>query len=162
MSEYSVPPSHLCPISLWSVNFNHFDQVSALCTAWGWWMWRGGWRCGDVIGQLLEPVQRGQWSARPGWREGSAKVYQFLHNCALVPWVNHFVSAECAMLSPHPRTTYHLTSSVQAEDEAEALKGALLHPICYCCATVKPPSWRKTQWAGHILTPKKVMVMSLH
>ena len=44
-----------------------------------------------------------------------------------------------AMLSPHPRTTYHLTSSVQAEDEAEALKGALLHPICYCCATVKPP-----------------------
>ena len=27
---------------------------------------------------------------------------------------------------------------------------------------MKPPSWRKTQWAGHILTPKKVMVMSLH
>ena len=22
--------------------------------------------------------------------------------------------------------------------------------------------WGKTQWAGHILTPKKVMVMSLH
>ena len=29
--------------------------------------------------------------------------------------------AERAMPSPHPRTTYHLTSSVQAEGEAEAL-----------------------------------------
>ena len=37
------PSSHLWPISLWSVNFNQFDQVSALCTAWGWQMWRGGW-----------------------------------------------------------------------------------------------------------------------
>ena len=83
--------------------------------------WRGGWWCGDVIGQLPEPVQRGQWSAQPGWREGSAKAYQFLHSCALVPWVNHSVSAESAMLSPHPRTTYHLTSSVQAEVEVEAL-----------------------------------------
>ena len=48
-----------------------------------------------------------------------ADVDQFLHNCALVPQVNHFVSAERAMLSPHPCTTYHLTSSVQAEDETE-------------------------------------------
>ena len=92
--------------------------LSALC---------GGNECdeaadrGEVSGQLLEPVRRGQWSARPGSREGSAKVFQFLHNCALVPQVNHFVSAERAMLSPHPRTTYHLTSSVQAEAEAEAL-----------------------------------------
>ena len=58
---------------------------------------------------------------RLGWREGGAEVFQILHNCASVPQVNHFVSAERAMLSPHPRTTYHLSSSVQAEVEAEAL-----------------------------------------
>ena len=76
---------------------------------------------GDVIGPLLEPVRRGQWSARTGWREGCAEVFRILHNSASVPQVIHFVSAECAMLCPHPCTTYHLTSSVQAENEAEAL-----------------------------------------
>ena len=35
-----------------------------------------------------------------------ADVDQFLHNCALVPQVNHYVSAECAMLCPHPCTTF--------------------------------------------------------
>ena len=39
-----LPPPHiLARISLRSVKLNQFDQVSALCTAWRWWMWRGCW-----------------------------------------------------------------------------------------------------------------------
>ena len=40
---FCPPPHILARISLRSVKLNQFDQVSALCTAWRWWMWRGCW-----------------------------------------------------------------------------------------------------------------------
>ena len=73
---------------------------------------RGGDKCAEVAGWWrCEWTTTGASAARvvkcaAGVVRELADVDQFLHNCALVPQVNRYVSAECAMLCPHPCTTF--------------------------------------------------------
>ena len=41
---------------------------------------------------------------------------------------------------------FHQTPGVQAAVEGGSTQGCSSSTICSCCATVKPPSWGKTQW----------------
>ena len=59
-----------------------------------------------------------RWSVRYWW---SVEVMHWGELLWFLLYLGSWIDAESAMLSPHPRTTYHLTSSVQAEVEVEAL-----------------------------------------
>ena len=123
----------------WCVNLNRSDQVPALCTAWGRWLWRGSclwrrdWRTAGAsaarVVKCAAGVERGMCGR---WSILAQLCLSALSEPFCLCWRSNAVSAPAYYLSPYIKCAGRGWRVSTQECSPSS--------ICYCCASVKPPS----------------------
>ena len=100
-------PHILARISLRSVKLNQFDQVSALCTAWRWWMrqgrwwWRSDWpTAGASVARVVKVRGQGGERACGRWSILAQLCLSASSEPICLCWTCNAVSAPAYYLSP--------------------------------------------------------------
>ena len=134
---------------------NKSDQVSALWTAWGQWMWRGIWRwrsdwptAGVCTARVVKVCGQGGERACGRW----SILAQFVLKC--LEWTSmSLLNVQCCV-----RThvlPFRLNIRCAGCGWGRNTLGCSPSTICYCCAMVKPPSWGKTRSSWSHSSPLK-------